>query len=233
MSTSPPPIRLTREAVLADSIRAYVELADPSLKLPTPEEHRASIRAMLEARPAAGDVWLFAYGSLMWNPLIHSIERRVVTVRGYHRRFCLWTHLGRGTLARPGLTLALERGGACRGIAYRIAEAEAAAELELVWRREMLTGAYRPRWLKLMTAEGPLHAIGFLVNRAHVRYAGRLAEADIVAAIAEANGPLGSCAAYLFNTVSHLEVMGVLDRQMVRLRDQVKAWLALAGDEPA
>jgi len=84
-----------------------------------------------------------------------------------------------------------------------------------------------------MTAEGPLHAIGFLVNRAHVRYAGRLAEADIVAAIAEANGPLGSCAAYLFNTVSHLEVMGVLDRQMVRLRDQVKAWLALAGDEPA
>jgi cation transport protein ChaC len=230
MSVPPPRIFLTREAVLADSIRAYVQLADPALKLSSAEEHRASIQAMLGERPADGDVWLFAYGSLMWNPLIHSTERRVAAVRGFHRRFCLWTHLGRGTSERPGLTLALEPGGACRGIAYRIAEAKAAAELELVWRREMLTGAYRPRWLKLTTAEGPLHAIGFVVNRRHVRYAGRLAEAEVVAALAEANGPLGSCAAYLFDAVSHLEALGVHDRQLTHLRDKVVAWISGAGE---
>ena len=229
MSAPPPRIFLTREAVLADTIRAYVQLADPALKLSSAEEHRASIEAMLAERPP-GDVWLFAYGSLMWNPLIHSIERRVAAVRGFHRRFCLWTHLGRGTTERPGLTLALEPGGVCRGIAYRIAEAVAATELELVWRREMLTGAYRPRWLKLTTAEGPLHAIGFVVNRRHVRYAGRLAEAEVVAALAEANGPLGSCAAYLFDAVSHLEALGAHDRKLIRLRDKVVARIGGAGE---
>ncbi len=221
MSRSLPPFQLTREAVLGDRIRALVQAADPELRLLTPEEHRVSIAGLLQNRPDAGDVWLFAYGSLIWNPLIHFVEKRVGTVKGYHRCFCLWSRTGRGTAAKPGLTLGLERGGSCRGVAYRIEEGQAAHELEIVWRREMLTGAYAPRWLKLETAQGPLHAIAFLINRAHTRYAGRLPEEKIVAAIAEAHGPLGPCATYLFNTVAHLDELGIGDERLRRLRDQV------------
>ena len=221
MSRPLPPFQLTREAVLNDAIRALVRAADPELRLMTSEEHRASIAGLLAERPEDGDVWLFAYGSLIWNPLIHFCAKRVGTVRGYHRCFCLWSRTGRGTAAKPGLTLGLERGGSCRGVAYRIEAGQAAHELEIVWRREMLTGAYAPRWLRVETADGPLHAIAFVINRAHTRYAGRLPEAKIVDAIAEAHGPLGACATYLFNTVAHLEELGIGDQRLRRLRDQV------------
>ena len=221
MSRSLPPYELTREAILGDQIRALVRATDPELQLLTAEEHRASIAEILANRPDRGDVWLFAYGSLIWNPLIHFCAKRIGIVRGNHRSFCLWSHTGRGTVAKPGLTLGLERGGCCRGVAYRIEEGQAAHELEIVWRREMLTGAYAPRWLKVETADGPLHAIAFLINRGHTRYAGRLPEQKIIDTIAEAHGPLGRCATYLFNTVAHLEELGIGDQRLKRLRDQV------------
>jgi cation transport protein ChaC len=215
--------QLTREAILGDSIRALVQAAHPELRVPTPEEQRASIQALLASRSATGDIWLFAYGSLIWNPLIHFVEKRVGTVKGYHRCFCLWSRTGRGSAAKPGLTLGLERGGTCRGLLYRIAEADAARELEVIWGREMLTGAYAPRWLKVGTAAGQVNAIAFLINRSHRRYAGRLSEDKVVDAIAEARGPLGACATYLFTTVAHLQELGISDRPLLRLRDKVAA----------
>jgi len=229
VSSSTPPFQLTREAALADAIRAFVESSDPEAKLISAEEHRGSIRSLLASHPTGEDVWLFAYGSLMWNPMIRSVEKRPVLLRGYHRRFCLWTNIGRGTTEYPGLTLALEPGGACHGIAYRIARGEAPHELELVWRREMLTGAYKARWVSLAMAGGPRRAIAFVVNRHHARYAGRLSEEQVATILAEAKGPLGSCAAYLFNSVSHLEELGVNDRRLWRLRAAVAARIEAAG----
>jgi glutathione-specific gamma-glutamylcyclotransferase len=226
MTDSAPPFRLTREAILGNSIRAMVAAIDPGLRMLSPDEHRALLEAFLAQRPGKGDVWLFAYGSLMWNPLIHYVETRTGLVGGHHRRFCLWTHLGRGTIEKPGLTLGLERGGSCRGVLYRVAEALAAQELEIVWRREMLTGAYVPRWLKASTDQGSVHALGFLVNRAHARYTGKLPEERIAAAIAEARGPLGACATYLFNTVEHLETLGIHERNLARIRDLVRERMA-------
>lgn len=220
--TSTRPLHLTREAILGNAIRAMVEAIDPDALMLSPDEQRASLAALLAKRPDFGDVWIFAYGSLMWNPLIHYVETRIGLVRGHHRRFCLWTRIGRGTVQKPGLTLALERGGCCRGVLYRVAESLAPQELELVWRREMLTGAYAPRWLKVGTDEGPVHALGFLINRAHVRYAGKLPEERIIATIAEAHGPLGACATYLFNTVAHLEKLGIREPKLARLRDLVR-----------
>jgi glutathione-specific gamma-glutamylcyclotransferase len=220
---------LTREAALADAIRAFVESSDPEAKLMSAEEHRSSIRSLLASHPIDEDVWLFAYGSLMWNPMIHWAEKSPALLRGYHRRFCLWTNIGRGTTECPGLTLALEPGGACHGIAYRIARAEAPHELELLWRREMLTGAYKPRWVSLAMAGRPLSALAFVVNREHPRYAGRLSDEQVAAILAEAKGPLGSCAAYLLNSVSHLEELGVHDRRLWRLRAAVAARIEAAG----
>ena len=230
----PSPNRLTREAVLSGTMRKLLEIAYPTAKLITDAEHRASVQAILQARPdGGGDVWLFAYGSLIWNPMVHFVEQRIATVHGYHRRFCLWTNLGRGSSARPGLVLGLDRGGACRGLAYRIAEPIAQEELELLWRREMITAAYRPRWLRIATNQGDRGwAIAFLINRAHPRYAGLVPEDKVIDAIAHASGALGACANYLFNTAARLEALGIRDRHLFHLRDRVAQLLESQKKSP-
>ncbi len=222
-------LEITRETVLSGVIRDYIQSADPTARLQTDTENRAAVTRMLaERRDGGGDVWLFACGSLIWNPMVEFLERQVATVHGYHRRFCLWSHLGRGSAHAPGLILGLERGGVCRGVAYRIAAAKAQEELELIWRREMATNAYSARWVKAAMPQGTGQAIAFVVNRDHPRYAGLLSEVEIAAAIARARGPLGPCAAYLFNTAGQLEALGVPDRRLSRLRDRVQAALAAA-----
>jgi glutathione-specific gamma-glutamylcyclotransferase len=217
-------IRLTRDNIVDGTLRRWLTRSDPNLKMRSEAEHRAEIATLLAARhDGGGDVWVFGYGSLIWNPAIHTVERRMAELRGYHRRFCLWTHLGRGSAECPGLMLALERGGSCRGVAYRLATAEAEHELLILWQREMVTGAYSPRWVKVRTPEGPLAAITFAINRTHSRYAGRLSEAEIAATIARAEGALGRCCSYLFSTVEHLRELGLGDRPLERLAARVKA----------
>jgi cation transport protein ChaC len=164
---------------------------------------------------------VFGYGSLIWNPAFHFTERVVGTVHGYHRRFCLWAHLGRGRPERPGLMLGLERGGSCRGVAYHIAPDAVAEELDIVWRREMIGGAYVPRWVSVYTPVGLVRALTFTINRAHERYARDLQDDEAADAIAGASGFLGACADYLINTVDHLAELGIHDRPLECLRDRV------------
>jgi cation transport protein ChaC len=223
LKTAPSPQRLTRETVRDGMLRAQIQAADPGMQLLSDAEHRRSVRAILRDRPDGnGDVWLFAYGSLIWNPMVNFIAKRVATVPGYHRRFCLWTHLYRGSPEQPGLVLGLVPGGSCRGVVYRIAAAEARAELELLWRREMITGAYQPIWLRTVSAGGRGWAIGFTSVRRYERYAGLLPEERVAQAVATAQGCLGSCAAYLFATAAHLDALGIRDAALVRVRDRVK-----------
>ncbi|NQW11331.1 MAG: gamma-glutamylcyclotransferase [Alphaproteobacteria bacterium] len=214
---------LTRENIRSGRIRDWIAQHDKSFK-PLPDEAlEASRAAMFTGGRPTDDVWLFGYGSLIWNPAIEYAEKRPATVYGLHRRFCLWTHLGRGTAERPGLMLALDRGGCCRGVVYRIPADRAEEELDIVWRREMVSGAYRPRWLKAATPEGAVPAIGFVINRVHERYAGVISDEEIARCIAEAHGFLGPCCEYLFNTVEHLEALGMPDAGLSRLARQVKA----------
>ena len=222
MSLPKDKIELTRESLCDGSLHRWIATADPKMRLRSDTEHLNSIRQMLAARQdGGGDVWIFAYGSLIWNPTIETEERRRAEVKGFHRRFCLWTHLGRGTADCPGLTLALEPGGSCCGVAYRIAEAKAEHELLILWRREMLTGAYQPRWVKAVTKSGPVCAVTFVVNASHERYAGRLAEARVAEAIAHAHGALGHCYSYLFSTVRHLRELGIRDRYLEAIAGRV------------
>jgi cation transport protein ChaC len=224
-------IRITRDSIQSGAIERLIAAADPALRLMTDAEIKASLAEMLRACPTPGPTWVFGYGSLMWNPAFDFVEHRVGIVHGYHRRFCLWTHLGRGSPDVPGLMLALEPGGACRGVAYRIADDAMPEELEIIWRREMIGGSYRPRWVTVRTAAGPVAAVAFTINRANARYAGRLSEDAVAASIARASGHLGPCSEYLFNTVAHLEELGIHDRSLARLRDRVAAdSRALAGD---
>ena len=175
-----------------------------------PAELTASRRKALAGRDLSGGVWLFAYGSLIWNPLIDVAEKRLGTAYGYHRRFCIWSELGRGSPERPGLMLALDHGGACRGVLLRVAPARIESELELVWQREMLTSVYHARWLRVRSAAGPVEALAFIVNRAHPKYAGQLSDERILDAIAAAEGPIGRCADYLVETVACLRAFGNL-----------------------
>jgi cation transport protein ChaC len=195
----------------------------PGTTLPSDAAIEADLDARLSEQPRGKDVWLFGYGSLMWNPAIDFDERLPGAVHGWHRRFCLWLHMGRGTPDNPGLMLALERGGRCAGLLFRVPAATARAELLLAWRREMFTGAYCSRWVTAMTDKGPVRATTFIANRANPRYAGRLDEATVAARLASASGSLGSCATYLAETLGALHAAGLRDRSLERLHRSVHA----------
>lgn len=193
------------------------------LQILTEAELQASICETLRRQGLDSDVWLFAYGSLIWNPIFRYIDRRVGTVYGLHRRFCLWTPLGRGTPDNPGLVLGLDKGGSCRGVAYRIAAVDVLSELLLVWRREMVVGSYIPRWVRVFDAKQEFEAIAFVVNRNHSQYAGNVPLETTINSIATASGQLGSCADYLIHTVDGLIQVGIKERRLLFLRDRVLA----------
>ena len=181
---------------------------DGLITLLSDEERDASRRALLEAATPGEPVWIFGYGSLMWRPDFAFAEVRAALIRGWHRRFSFWTVLGRGTPERPGLMLALEPGGSCRGMCLAIAPEQVEEATDRIWRREMLAGAYIPRWLDADTREGPVQAISFVVNPRFERYAGRLEDEEVAQHIAHAEGPSGPCIDYLIHTVAALDKIG-------------------------
>ncbi len=181
---------------------------DGLITLMPDEEREANRHTMLDAAIPDKPVWVFAYGSLMWNPDFPIAETRAGLVRGWHRRFSFWTVLGRGTPERPGLMLALEPGGSCRGLALGIAPDKVEEATDRIWRREMLADAYIPRWLDVHTNEGPVQAITFVTNPKMERYAGRLDDEEVAHHIAFAEGPSGPCIDYLIHTVAALDKIG-------------------------
>jgi glutathione-specific gamma-glutamylcyclotransferase len=208
---------LTRIDLERDRIRQELALTPLGQHLLTDAELEESLWQILEERETDEDCWVFGYGSLVWNPLFHFEEKRVVTTHGYHRSFCLWSRINRGTLDRPGLVLGLDRGGRCRGIAYRIATDRAENELRLVWRREMLLGAYIPRWVQVSDGETRFRAITFIINRAGPAYAGRLPLATIVERLTTCHGRMGPGLDYLLQTAEALRACGIDDRHLREL----------------
>lgn len=182
-----------------------VPVADDAtaLALMTDAELAPGLAAALAARPVPADgLWVFGYGSLIWQPEFAYSERRVGTVHGYHRRFCLLQRRFRGSVDNPGLVLALDAGGSCEGVAFRLTGAEAAETLLPVWRREMRGNGYLGRWVPVETAEGTIQALTFLVNPQSDRYTGPIPDAAIADRIAAGIGHLGPSAEYLFRTVA-------------------------------
>lgn len=212
---------ITRTDLEAKFLQQIINKAEIGIYVLTEAELEASIESMLQKQLPNSDIWLFAYGSLIWNPIIQFIDRQPGTIYGWHRQFCLWTPLGRGTPDNPGLVLALDRGGSCRGVVYRIAAANVQSELLLLWRREMVVGSYIPRWVKVFNGSQEIEAITFTINRQHRAYSGKLPLSIIAHQIATAEGSLGPCADYLTQTIEGLKSEGICDRYLVNLRDQV------------
>jgi cation transport protein ChaC len=168
------------------------------------------------------DVWIFGYGSLMWNPGFAYCEAAPALLRGYHRRFCVYSHSYRGTPERPGLVLGLDRGGACRGIAFRVPAVDVEAALSYLWEREMRDRSYRMVALPVATPAGVVEARAFVVDPAHPHYAGRLPLEETARLILQGVGGRGPCRQYLDNTVHQLEALGVIDGPLHRLAAKVR-----------
>jgi len=161
--------------------------------------------------PAVGDLWVFGYGSLMWDPGFDHVAAETAWLHGYHRAFCMYSHRHRGTAERPGLVLALDRGGSCQGIAYRVRRDRAEDVLAYLWEREMPRYAYLPRTLRASVRSGRIDCLTFVVDRTQANYAGRLSAAEAATVIADAVGERGRNRDYLASTVRHLEELGLAD----------------------
>lgn len=185
------------------------------------EQLSASLTTALAAKPKGAGWWVFAYGSLLWNPLFPIAEARPGRVHGLHRRFCLYSMASRGTPTSPGLVLALDRGGTCTGVAYRLPAPLALDELHLLWRREMVVGSYRPRWVRVQSGDRALTALTFTVRHDHPQYAGKLSLDDQATVIATACGVFGSTLDYLERTRVALVTHGIVDTYLERIARKV------------
>ena len=198
---------------------------DPALVYHTDADYAAAVESVLASHANGQDVWIFAYGSLLWKPEVHHVEEQIGMVRGWHRAFCLRLTRWRGTRDQPGLMMALDRGGRCKGVAYRLPGATAQAQLNKLFRREMSAKppTNMPRWLTVAIGPQSVRAIAFVANRKGRGYAGKLSLELVAQTLSTACGHGGSGAEYLYNTVVQLEARGIRDRNLWRLQKLVAA----------
>lgn len=171
--------------------------------------------------PATPDLWVFAYGSLMWNPGFPFEAVAKARLTGWHRRFCIVSRHHRGTHRRPGLVLGLDRGGVTDGLAYRVAPGEAAAVRNYLRAREQVSGVYREAHVRLMLRDAAIeecHALTYLAESAHPSFTPPTPVRRQAHIIAGAIGLSGSNIDYLANTLSELKRLGIRERELERIQ---------------
>jgi cation transport protein ChaC len=174
---------------------------------------------------SGADLWVFAYGSLMWRPGFEFLERRNARLVGAHRALCVYSFVHRGTPERPGLVLGLDRGGNCRGIAYRVAAAKRKETIEYLHAREQVTLVYRETIRAVWLDDDPqlsVQALCYMVDRGHRQYAGRLSLAQQLHYARQGHGRSGACRDYVLATVKELEEQGYRDEGLHLLAERLK-----------
>lgn len=162
--------------------------------------------------PAAQDLWVFGYGSLIWRPGFPFTERNGARLHGFHRSLCIYSHVHRGTPQEPGLVLGLDRGGVCRGVAFRVAPADAQETLAYLREREQATAVYLERHLSVRLDDGRrLTALTYVADRDHAQYAGRLPHDLMMDLVRRGRGISGLNPDYVLRTHEHLVEMGIHD----------------------
>lgn len=189
----------------------------PGIRLRTPEEMGHTLRVILGEHEEGKDLHVFGYGSLMWNPGLEHSHSAPAKVFGWHRRFCIRSLIGRGAPATPGLMLALDRGGSCSGMVFRIEALKVPDELELLWRREMTWGSYNARWVTAWRGTESVRALTFVVDRGQERYLKPLPPKETARLIDTGCGHLGTCRAYFDATMAKLRELGIKDGGMEEL----------------
>jgi cation transport protein ChaC len=178
------------------------------------------------------ELWVFGYGSLIWRPDFPHLERRVARLIGAHRALCVYSWVHRGTPDHPGLVLGLDRGGTCRGVAFRVAPADWDAVVDTLRAREQVTAVYLERMRDIRFADGSAaRALTYVVDRASGQYAGKLDEDQQFRLVASARGRSGENRDYVINTAAHLAELGMPDPRLDRLARRLTGHVA-AGRPP-
>ncbi|MDM0043890.1 gamma-glutamylcyclotransferase [Variovorax dokdonensis] len=163
------------------------------------------------------DLWVFAYGSLIWRPDFDFTERRPARLHGWHRALKMWSRINRGTPQCPGLVFGLLSGGSCQGVVFRIPASAGLETLGQLWLREMMTGVYDPRWLPCVTSAGRVRALAFTLSRRSPNYTGELPDARYREIFAQACGRYGTSLEYAMQTLEGLRHHGIHDAALARL----------------
>ncbi len=187
---------------------------------------------------ATDDLWVFGYGSLMWRPGFPYLERVPARLIGLHRALCVYSFVHRGTPEKPGLVLGLDRGGACRGIAYRVAAAERDATIAYLREREQATSVYLELMRRITLATTPrrdVQALVYAVDRGHVQYAGRLDLERQVHLVRQGHGRSGANRDYVLSTVSEIEAQGCHDSELHAIAERLRAGsdIPVSATQPA
>ena len=219
----PQSMRLTRD--LVGRLPENVDDPGPMGRAEVPEAYYSGAVQEVTARmPQDRQLWVFAFGSILWKRRFAVVEERPAVVRGWHRKFCLGPDTRyRGNPEAPGVMLSLDRGGQCRGMVLRMEPAGRDAALEDLLRNEP---PVPPAWVRAQTPQGEVRAIAFVTTKQFVGYCGGLCEAEVADRLASAVGMWGSMAEYLRNTVAHLEEMGIRDAYLWRMQAMVAERLA-------
>ncbi len=230
---------ITRDDVVHDRIRQRLkqEISEGQPHILLSDEAFDKTRAQtLEAFEQHDELWVFGYGSLIWSPTFEFVDQAVALLPGHARKFCLWAPSGRGSPERQGLWLALDDADSasqCSGVAFRIDNDLRDHETLMLWRREMVSGAYLPRVRTALINGEEKPCLCLLANKQHERYAGPLPQPTIIEAIALAEGHLGTCREYLFNLVDKLSSLSVHDQELIELANQVRQFRDKQVPDPA
>jgi glutathione-specific gamma-glutamylcyclotransferase len=213
---------LTRTLLERDTVRQEMRAGVLGPHMLSDEALEASRRAALASLPRKQSLWVFGYGSLIWNPQLNYRRSQRVRIYGYRRALCLWSRINRGTPDAPGLVFGLLPGGSCAGVAYQIPAAQITAETTLLWRREMLMGSYVPVWAKGYDANNDvIDVLTFRVDPKCTGFAGNLCDEEIVRTLRSAKGRFGTCADYVCSTLTALNKNGISDPRLARLCEQI------------
>jgi cation transport protein ChaC len=213
--------------LVARSFRVEVDPGPERNRTPISDGEVESLCHRLLSECGDQPLWVFAYGSLIWKPDFDAVESRLGTAHGWHRSFCLEMKRWRGSRMQPGLMMALDRGGRCNGVVFRLADNDRLGQIRRMVRREVgtLEDARTIRWLSVKTPHGVTRALVFWAGPTGERVRRKLPLDVVARVLARACGHMGSCAEYLYLTVKHLEEHGIRDRNLWRLQKLVASEL--------
>jgi len=203
-------IKLTKDNISKGHLGDKIKSISGSDKVLTTEELLQARRKIIPDKGIGEDIYIFAYGSLLWNPTVDYEDEFLAKVYGFHRSFCMKTNLGRGSFKKPGLMLGLDKGGSCRGSAFKLRNSEAIKNIDILFRREMVTGAYK------------VLSLAFTVDKKHKNYFQDKEIQTKAKMISNAHGFLGTCEEYFQNTLESLSELNIVDSEMTAISNYLK-----------